>query len=165
MHIARVYIVIQYLCTFFAITAQYQTYNMLGVLSCRGQRIVSHGRPDGGHLLLADIQRLRQEEVCTAVAQLSGAVPAKSHVLLRDPTAHHTGRSPGAHIHHAAIQPSGVDQDGSDESRRRRSKARRTKGILHDINTYIYNDVISCKTLRARSYLYVHGIKLYYKIT
>jgi len=42
----------------------------------RGERIVSHGRTDGGHVLFADIQQLRQEEMRAAVAQLPGAVPA-----------------------------------------------------------------------------------------
>jgi len=95
----------------------------------RSERIVSHGRPDGGHVLFADIQQLRQEEVRAAVAKLPRSLSAQPDLLLRDPTAHDTVRSPGANIHHAAVQPPGVDQDGPDESRGNRSKTRGTEGI------------------------------------
>jgi len=89
-----------------------------GPLCRRTQRIVSHGRPDGGHVLLADIQQLRQEEVRAAVAQLPWAVSAQLDLLLRDPATRDTLRPTGANIHHPAVQPPGVDQNGPDESRR-----------------------------------------------
>lgn len=99
-----------------------------------GQRIVPHGRPDGGYVLFADIQQLRQEKVRAAVAQLSGAVPAQPDVLLRDPTARHTVRSPGAHFHHAAVQPSGVDQDRQDQPGELGPETRRAKGRCFFVN-------------------------------
>lgn len=84
----------------------------------RSKRIVSHGRPDGGHLLLADIQQLRQEEVRAAVTQLPWAISTQLDLLLRDPATLDTVWPSGANIHHAAVQSSGIDQDRPDESRR-----------------------------------------------
>lgn len=95
----------------------------------RSKRIVSHGRTDGGHVLFADIQQLRQEEVRAAVAQLPGSISAQPDLLLRHSTTRDTVRPPGADIHHAAVQPPGVDQDGPDESRGSRPKAGRAKGM------------------------------------
>jgi len=101
----------------------------LGPLCRRSKRIVSHGRPDGGHLLLADIQQLRQEEVCAAVTQLPWTVSTQLDLLLRDPATRDTLRPTGADIHHATLQPPRVDQNRPDESRRSWPKARRTEGI------------------------------------
>lgn len=94
----------------------------------RVERIVLYGRTDGGYLLFTDIQQLRQEEVRATVAQLSRTVSAQPDVLLRHTAILHTVRPPGAHIHHATVQPPGVDQDGPNQCRGRRSEARRTEG-------------------------------------
>lgn len=67
-----------------------------------------------------------------AVAQLPGAIPPESDVLLCHPAACHPLRPPSAHIHHPTVQPSGVDQDGPDESRKRRTEARRTESAYSD---------------------------------
>lgn len=80
-------------------------------LYCRDQRIIQHGRSDGGYVLLADFQRLRQEEVRFAVAQLPRTVSAQLDVLLCDSAARHTVRIPSAHIHHATVQSFGFYQD------------------------------------------------------
>lgn len=94
----------------------------------RSKRVVLHGRADGRHLLFAHIQRMRQEEVRAPVAQLPRFISSQPNLLLCYPAARHTKRIPRSYIRHAAIQPSGIHQDWPGKPRRRRLKARRTKG-------------------------------------